>query len=308
MLQQTTVATVIPYYEAFIKKWPTILSLSKADVEEVLVMWQGLGYYRRARFLHACAKAVVERYDGVFPECEKKLRALPGIGSYTAGALLCIGMNKPGFPVDGNIRRVLTRLFKIDKPVKDVDVYLKKCHEQGLMITHHPHDTAQAFMDLGSSICTPTNPKCFLCPLNIVCEAFKTQQQNTLPQKNARTKTPTRYAHIYIVQESERIYMRKRSEKGVLQGLMEFPMVMHDEKPHEPEDALLLGGVRHIFSHFKLEASLYAVDKDHTNLEAFTEPFIWCDMKDISAYALSSLMKKVEKRVLEYMDSPRQAA
>jgi A/G-specific adenine glycosylase len=174
MLQQTTVVTVGPYFEKFIQKWPTIHDLAKAERDEVMHEWAGLGYYARARNLHKCAQTVSVELGGEFPEEQSELEKLSGIGGYTSAAIAAIAFDKPANVVDGNIERVMSRIYAIKEPLPDSKVRLKEL-AAGLSDERkdHPGDYAQALMDLGATICTPKSPKCMLCPVNDLCEARK---------------------------------------------------------------------------------------------------------------------------------------
>ncbi|HLY58454.1 MAG TPA: A/G-specific adenine glycosylase, partial [Stellaceae bacterium] len=180
MLQQTTVATVGRYFGDFMTRWPTVGDLAAAPLDSVLHAWAGLGYYARARNLHACAKAVVERYGGRFPETESELRTLPGIGDYTAAAIAAIAFDKPAAVMDGNVERVMARLFRVAEPLPDAKPTLR-AHAASLTSAERPGDYAQAVMDLGATICTPRRPRCVLCPWVNDCEARRAGDPELYP-------------------------------------------------------------------------------------------------------------------------------
>ena len=191
MLQQTTVATVTAYFQKFIDIWPTLTDLAAAEDDTVMAAWAGLGYYARARNLLKCARIVVAKHNGEFPSTEEKLRALPGIGPYTAAAIAAIAFNRPAAPVDGNIERVLARLNADATPLPALKARVKNTN--AAMVPHaRPGDFAQAMMDLGATICTPKRPNCAICPWHAPCEARAQGIQETLPQR--APKTPNRSA------------------------------------------------------------------------------------------------------------------
>src|SRR5205085_5612015 len=181
MLQQTGVKTVGPYFEKFLARWPDVAALGRASLDDVLRMWAGLGYYSRARNLHACAVAVKREHGGAFPDTEEGLRALPGIGPYTAAAIASIAFGRRTMPVDGNIERVVSRLFAVEQPLPQAKSMIQQLAATLLGPTR-AGDSAQALMDLGSSICTPKNPACALCPLDENCLAFARGDQQTFPR------------------------------------------------------------------------------------------------------------------------------
>ncbi|WP_455429145.1 A/G-specific adenine glycosylase [Fodinicurvata halophila] len=189
MLQQTTVAAVKPYFEAFLDRWPTVADLAAADQEAVLTAWAGLGYYARARNLHRCAQVISEQHAGVFPQTVAALRELPGIGPYTAAAIAAIAFDQPEAPVDGNIERVISRLFAIETELPqakpDIQAYM-----QGLVPRERPGDFAQAMMDLGAGICQPARPRCMLCPLQESCAGRAKGIAESLPRKAAKKENP----------------------------------------------------------------------------------------------------------------------
>src|SRR6059058_3628611 len=185
MLQQTGVKTVGPYFEKFLARWPDVTALGQASLDDVLRMWAGLGYYSRARNLHACAVAVMREHGGVFPDTEEGLRALPGIGPYTAAAIAAIAFDRRTMPVDGNIERVVSRLFAVEEPLPQAKPQIQEL-AAALLADTRSGDSAQALMDLGSSICTPKRPACSLCPLNEDCTARALGTQDTFPRKGPK--------------------------------------------------------------------------------------------------------------------------
>ncbi|HWL12482.1 MAG TPA: A/G-specific adenine glycosylase [Ureibacillus sp.] len=227
MLQQTRVDTVIPYYNRFLEKYPTIQALAYAPQEELLKMWEGLGYYSRARNLQAGVKEVVEKYNAVVPDNRHDISKLKGVGPYTAGAILSIAYNKPEHAVDGNVMRVLSRVLYIKE-----DIALprtRKVFEEAVEMVideQHPGDFNQALMDLGAMICTPTSPKCLLCPVREYCTAFSEGVADQLPIKSKKVKTKKVQFNVFIAMDQEGRYLvEKRPSEGLLADMWQFPMI-----------------------------------------------------------------------------------
>lgn len=267
MLQQTTITAVKPYFERFMARFPTVRALAAAPSEEVMQAWAGLGYYSRARNLHACAKAVAERHAGIFPDTEEGLRELPGIGAYTAGAVAAIAFDRPAAAVDGNVERVMTRLFAIDEPLPGSKPLIR---EQVLaMLPHeHPGDFAQALMDLGATICTPRSPACGLCPWREPCEARQAGTQETYPRKTPKKNGKTRYGAAFVaMREDGAVLVRTRPAKGLLGGMVEVPTSEWSasykldgallDAPVAAQWRRLIAPVRHVFTHFPLELTVF---------------------------------------------------
>jgi len=227
MLQQTRVAQGTPYYLKFIKNFPTIFDLANASEEKVLKLWQGLGYYSRARNLHATAKTVANEFEGNFPDTYNELLKLKGIGDYTASAIASICFNKPEPVVDGNVYRVLSRYFGIDKPINSTDgvKYFKKMAKR-VMDGKNIRDYNQGIMEFGAIQCAPKTPYCLHCPLNIDCVAFQTNQIHNLPVKLSKTKVRNRYFNYLVpVTSNGRTILKQRLGKGIWQNLWEFPLL-----------------------------------------------------------------------------------
>src|SRR5580692_8262909 len=222
MLQQTGVKTVGPYFEKFLARWPDVAALGRASLDDVLRMWAGLGYYSRARNLHACAVAVVRDHGGVFPDTEQGLQALPGIGPYTAAAIAAIAFGRRTMPVDGNIERVVSRLFAVEEALPQAKPLIKQL-AASLLGESRAGDSAQALMDLGSSICTPKKPACALCPLNDGCAARSRGDQETYPRKAAKKTGALRRGAAFVVTRGDELLVRTRVEKGLLGGMIEVP-------------------------------------------------------------------------------------
>ncbi len=312
MLQQTTVKAVIPYFERFLARWPDIGSLAAASLDDVLAMWAGLGYYSRARNLHKCAQAIVHQHDGVFPGNEAGLRDLPGIGPYTAAAIAAIAFGARTTPVDGNIERVVARLFAVRQPLPGAKAEIKR-----LAATLTPHrragDHAQAMMDLGASLCSPRQPSCLMCPLQQDCHGAHLGIAATLPARSGRQERPTRHGIAFVaLREDGTVLLRRRPEAGLLGGMMEVPSTEWREQPEEAARALaaapvqadwwpMPGTVVHVFTHFRLELRLYrALLPPDAPLTFWAEPerCSWVHRRDLHAAALPSVMRKVLARGL----------
>ncbi len=261
MLQQTTVATVGPYFARFTGRWPTVEALAAAPREEVLAAWAGLGYYARARNLHACAQAVAAR--GGFPDDEAGLRALPGVGAYTAAAVAAIAFDRPAVVVDGNVERVVARLFAVDAPLPDAKPELRRLAAT-LAPQARPGDFAQAMMDLGATICTPRRPACALCPWSDACAARAAGVAAELPRKRAKTAKPHRLGVAFVALDRQgRVLVETRPENGLLGGMAGPPCT--DWTEPGPDAAAVAAAAplaadwreagaqaRHVFTHFTL--------------------------------------------------------
>jgi len=282
MLQQTTVGTVIPYFNRFINKWPRVEDLAAASLDEVLTEWQGLGYYSRARSLHRCASELSVR----FPSTIEELVKLPGIGPYTAAAIASIGFNQKAAAVDGNVIRVMSRYLSIAKP-KPVEEVTSKL--QAFLPETRCGDFTQALMELGALVCRPKNPQCEICPLHGECKAYAYDEVEKYPLKIMKLKIPTRYATAYIVQRKDgAILLRKRPLKGLLGGMMEVPTTPWDSIKTETHKT----HVKHTFTHFHLEMDVRCRE-DSSAFEG-----IWVLPEDLKNYALPTVMKKVIKAVI----------
>ena len=269
MLQQTGVKTVGPYFEKFLARWPDVAALGRASQDDVLRMWAGLGYYSRARNLHACAVAVLRDHGGLFPDTEEGLRRLPGIGPYTAAAIGAIAFDVRTMPVDGNIERVVSRLYAVEEPLPQAKPRIQELAST-LLGESRAGDSAQALMDLGSSICTPKKPACALCPLNEDCAARARGDQETFPRKAPKKAGELRRGAAFIVTRGDELLVRTRAEKGLLGGMTEVPgsdwlAGQGDEAALKQAPALKgaarwhrkAGVVTHVFTHFPLELVVY---------------------------------------------------
>ena len=308
MLQQTTVATVGPYFQKFIDKWPRLDDLARAAQDEVLVAWAGLGYYARARNLHKCAGIVMREYGGIFPDTEEGLLALPGIGPYTAGAISAIAFDRPAIAVDGNVERVVSRLYGIETPLPASKPEIKKRAMELSAGNPRPGDFVQALMELGSIVCTPDKPRCAQCPLRSACRARIAGKVEVLPRRASKASRPSRYGAVFWLEDGKgRVLMRKRPEKGLLGGMTEVPSTQWHEKWASQADllrqaplpgikwhAVTDGSVRHVFSHFNLELQVL---RGQINAKARRPEGFWVGPEELKDQALPSLMQKVVKLV-----------
>jgi A/G-specific adenine glycosylase len=315
MLQQTGVKTVGPYFEKFLARWPDVDALGRASLDDVLRMWAGLGYYSRARNLHACAVAVRRDHGGVFPDTEEGLRSLPGIGPYTAAAISAIAFGRCTMPVDGNIERVVSRLFAVEEPLPQAKPLIQDLATTLLGATRagdeesRAGDSAQALMDLGSSICTPKNPACALCPLNDDCVSRARGDQETFPRKLAKKTGARRRGAAFVVTRGDQLLVRTRLEKGLLGGMTEVPgsdwLAVHDEetalKQAPPVRGITrwhrkAGVVSHVFTHFPLELAVYTANAPAR--ARAPDGMRWVPIATLQDEALPNVMRKVIARGL----------
>jgi len=303
MLQQTTVPTVIPYFQRFLNQWPTVEDLAYASLDEVLHLWQGLGYYSRARNLHKCAKKIVDDFGGIFPSDEKILKTLPGIGDYTAAAIGAIAFDHPTVVMDGNIERIIARLFLVKEPLPQSKPILKH-HAKTIASEKNPGDYAQALMDLGSSICTPKNPLCKKCPIAIHCKAFHHHPED-YPKKQPKKITPKKYAMLFWVEDQNgNVLIEKRPEKGLLGGLMGFPSSpwkaeksTHEDLNFAPVEAAwepIEISISHTFTHFHLTFSILKACVKNP------KDGLWVARQDLVHHAFPTLMQKVIQRMTNF--------
>ena len=294
MLQQTTIAAVRSYFARFLALWPTVGDLAAAPLEAVLVEWAGLGYYARARNLHACAIAVVERFGGKFPETAAELMTLPGIGAYTAAAIAAISDDERIAVLDGNVERVLARYFALDVPVREAKEELRA--ELQSVVPERAGDFAQAMMDLGATICAPRQALCMLCPLQPGCLAAATGNPTAFPVKAKKPERPTRYGHAFVIADGAGdIFLRTRPDKGVLARMTETPTSDWGATPADPAfpfaaDWRHRGQVVHVFTHFRLELDIWSVTAPDP---AKLADGWWASPTELHAEALPSLFRKV---------------
>jgi A/G-specific adenine glycosylase len=313
MLQQTTVKAVTPRFAVFLRRWPDVTALARAELGEVLAAWAGLGYYARARNLHACARVVADEYGGAFPKSEAELRKLPGVGAYTAAAIAAIAFEQRATPVDGNFERVVARLFCVATPLPAAKAEIKALAET-LTPVKRAGDYAQAMMDLGATVCTPRRPACGLCPLRPGCRACAEGLAEVLPYRGERAERPTRRGVAFVaLREDGAVLLRERPLKGLLGGMLETPSTPWEDKApngsavavHAPLDAdwkAVPGLVEHTFTHFHLELSVYRAEVgDDAPLTdaAQAERCLWLRRRELSGAALPSVMRKVLAHVFE---------
>ena len=300
----------LPFTKAFLDRWPTVDALAAAPLDEVLAAWAGLGYYARARNLHKCAGVVSRTLGGHFPEDEAGLRALPGIGAYTAAALAAIAFGRPATPVDGNIERVVSRLFAVETPLPKAKPALRKLAE-GLTPQERPGDFAQAMMDLGATLCLPKRPRCSACPIAAACAARAAGTAERLPQRAAKAPRPTRHGvAFWLTDESGAVLLRRRPEHGLLGGMMELPSTPWREDPWPDDETrgkapvtsgwtVLPGLVRHTFTHFHLELAVWAGRATGAGASSLGPAERWVPLDRLGTEALPSVMRKVVRLALE---------
>jgi len=300
MLQQTTVAAVRGYFERFVSRWPSVAELAGAPVEEVMKEWAGLGYYARARNLHACACAIVSQHGGMFPRGERQLLALPGIGPYTAAAIAAIAFGERAIVVDGNVERVVARLAAIEIPLPQAKAAIRAA-AAALTPNLRPGDFAQAMMDLGATICTPKRPACALCPLREVCRALALGKPEALPRKPVKPQRPVRAGAVFVHRAADKVLVRTRPPHGLLGGMTEFPgsawlagtSLPNGEVdfPLEAAWTRLPGRVEHVFTHFVLLLTVYAADG--ARMDGVPAGMRYVAISGLRQEALPSVMLKV---------------
>jgi A/G-specific adenine glycosylase len=309
MLQQTTVKAVAPYYARFISRWPTMQALSNASLDDVLRAWAGLGYYARARNLHACAKEVVARHGGNFPDDLASVRALPGIGDYTAAAIAAIALDKPVVPVDGNVERVVARLFALEDELPAAKPEIKR-RATLLQPARRAGDFAQALMDLGATLCSPKRPACALCPWSEACAAHARGDQETFPRKAPKRKGKLRHGAAFVALRADgRVLLQKRPDKGLLASMTEVP---GSAWTHDFDDERALnaaprlkgvkwrrrtGAVRHVFTHFPLVLVVFVAKVPRAT--PALKGARWVKLVDLPGEALPNVMRKVLAHALE---------
>jgi A/G-specific adenine glycosylase len=306
MLQQTTVKAVIPYYRRFLSLWPTVADLAAASREEVMRAWAGLGYYSRARNLHDCAKAVVERHGGRIPATEAELLTLPGIGPYTASAIAAIAFNQPAMPVDGNVERVVARINAVETPIPDAKPELRAL-ACALIPPERAGDLAQAIMDLGATVCSPRRPSCMICPIESYCRGKALGFAETLPRRRPKAERPTRRGIAFLALSDEgEVLLRRRLDDGLLAQMMEIPSTSWTDDWVDQDEALkaapvhaswwpVPGIVTHTFTHFRLELIVYralVASAAGLTLWAAQDRCRWVARCDLDREALPSVMRK----------------
>lgn len=310
MLQQTTVVAVKPYYEQFLARWPTVAALAAAPVADVMTAWAGLGYYARARNLHKCAAVVAFEHGGRFPDTEEALRALPGIGGYTAAAIAAIAFGRRAVVVDGNVERVMARLFAVTDPLPGSKARLKELAAH-LTPDERSGDYAQAVMDLGATVCTPKSPKCMICPWAKACCARAEGIAETLPRKDAKPESPQRYGVAFWMMRADgAVFLRRRAAKGLLGGMMEVPSTEWRAKRWRETGAVaeapvtaawraLEGEVRHTFTHFRLTLSVLAANLSARDAVRLAKDGAWVRLDALGDAGLPSVMRKVATHAIK---------
>ena len=298
MLQQTTTGHAAPYFEKFLRLWPTVHALAAADDAAIMAEWAGLGYYSRARNLVACARAVARR--GGFPYGEEGLRELPGIGEYTAAAIVAIAHGRRAIVIDANVERVVARLFLIDTPLPAAKPAIRAAMER-MTPEERAGDFAQALMDLGATICTPRDPKCLLCPLNDVCQARAEGRQADVPVKAPKRARPLRAGTAFWIERDEKVWLVTRPGRGMLGGMRALPDDGWNARANGNEEAPIKGAwqaggvVRHAFTHFDLElgVAIYA----GARLDDLADGE-WWPLTDLDAAGLPTLFAKAARLAL----------
>lgn len=315
MLQQTTVQAVKPYFEKFITRWPTVNHLAQADTEEVMAAWAGLGYYARARNLKKCAETVALHHNGRFPDHVEGLLNLPGIGDYTSAAIAAIAFNRQAAVVDGNVERVITRLYAILTPLPMAKPEIK-AKVAAITPENRPGDFAQAMMDLGATICTPKRPACALCPFNSHCLALKSSEPELFPYKASKKARPIRLGAAFIaLNDAGQILLRKRIEKGLLGGMSEVPTTDWTARL-DGENTIKAapfaanwqekGKITHVFTHFELHLSVYLAQDVAQGYAKHGE--WWAETQNLANEALPTVMKKAIVAALPHANFKRNAA
>ena len=312
LLQQTTATGAAPYFKDFVVRWPDVDALAAAPLEAIMQAFAGLGYYSRARNLHACAKVIAAR-GGRFPRDEAELRALPGVGPYTAAAVAAIAFDAPTAPVDGNIARILSRLHAFETPIAK-DRPAIEAAARGLTPMSRSGDFAQAMMDIGATICRPRNPLCAACPLNKACAAARTPNPENFPLRTPKKANPVRVGAAFYARRADGAFLaRRRPPRGLLGATMELPggaWAPGDVAAIGPADApfaarwrRLPGFLEHVFTHFPLRLALFAAEVD------FVRPpgeMIWIAPGEIATSGFSGLMRKAAETAGRLIESDRE--
>ncbi len=301
MLQQTTVPHATPYFLKFLKTWPTVSALATAPDAEVMAAWAGLGYYARARNLLACARAVAAR-GGEFPDQEEALRALPGVGAYTAAAVAAIAFDRPANVVDGNVERVMARLYAVESPLPVAKPELKAL-AAALVNDQRPGDWAQALMDLGAVVCRPKSPSCEACPLAEGCLARALGGPEAYPRKVAKAERPRRHGAAFVLTRGDQIALVRRPPKGLLGGMLALPTTDWRSSAWSSSEVdgaapaklawRQVGEIEHVFTHFALTLAVWR-GEGHGRAEGL----IWSPRSDLQG--LPSVFLKAARVGLDY--------
>ncbi len=306
MAQQTTIPAVIPYFLKFLNKWPSVHDLASASADDVMQNWAGLGYYARARNLHKCAVMVSEQLGGKFPQTQDALQELPGVGDYTANAIAALAFNHPANVVDANVERVMARIYAVTEPLPDSKPELKRlAGKMSLGEKKRPGDYAQSVMELGALVCTPTSPKCGVCPVSKYCEARKLGIQNELPARKAKGEKPQKHGYVYwITSPDGKILFERRGEKGMLGGTIGLPTSLWVERAKTRKHLSIASKAKatkikvlHGFTHFDLELHGFAVIlKDTYKPEG--GDYFWATRKEAANLGIPTLFKKALKQFI----------
>jgi A/G-specific adenine glycosylase len=298
MLQQTTVPHATPYFLTFTARWPTVAALAAAADAEVMAAWAGLGYYARARNLLACARAVAHAYGGAFPDSEAALRALPGVGAYTAAAVAAIAFGEAANVVDGNVERVMARLFAVETPLPAAKPRLKTLAAT-LVGPERPGDWAQALMDLGANVCRPRTPLCEACPLAADCLARAAGAPETYPRRTGRAERPRRHGAVFVLDRAGAVALVRRPPRGLLGGMLGLPTTAWRAGTWSAEEAIAaaptlgrwreIGRVEHVFTHFSLDLLVLAASATEAR-----EGFLWTPRAEALAGTPSVFRKALE--------------
>ncbi|MDC3108117.1 A/G-specific adenine glycosylase [Paracoccaceae bacterium] len=297
MLQQTTVKTVIPYFQKFIETWGCIDKLSQANEDEVLAFWAGLGYYARGRNLLRCAKELRNKFDSKIPNDKKKLLSLPGIGEYTASAIRSIAFGEKEVVIDANIERVICRLFKIERPIKQSKKNIRECASQ-LFPKFRSGDLAQALMDFANTICKPKKPFCAQCPISKSCLSFKCDMVESIPVKPIKKNKPIKRGYVFFATlKPNKFLLERRPSKGILGGLLGFPTTKWDVERNSASFPFKANWfhtgriVIHQFSHFKLELEIVFGETEYSKFD--NSKYLVAERQDFDFSSLPTLMRKV---------------
>ncbi len=304
LLQQTTAQAAIPYFQTFVEKWPTVEGLAAAPGDAVIAAFAGLGYYSRARNLHACAKEIARR-GGRFPSTEAELRALPGVGEYTAAAIAAIAFGRQAAPVDGNVSRILARLLALEQPIGEAKKEIAAA-ARALAPTRRPGDFAQALMDIGATICRPRNPVCAACPLSQDCAARQSGAPQAFPRRAAAEPKPRRAGAVFFARRTDGAFLaRRRPPHGLLASTVELPGTAwtgggpgQDWRLDAPITARwrrLPGAVEQAFTHFALELTVYAAAFDG----GAPKGYFWVAPGAVGDAGLSNVMRKAVAHAIE---------
>lgn len=312
MLQQTTVPAVAPYFQKFLQRWPSVHDLANAKDDDVLQAWAGLGYYARARNLIKCARVVSSDFKGKFPKSAEALQTLPGVGRYTSAAIASIAFQQPATVVDGNVERIMARIFAVEDPVPAAKEKLYElAHVFSDRREDRPGDYAQALMDLGSTICTPKSPKCMICPVQRFCTGYKKGIAAELPKRSAKAERPFRYGHAYWIENKKgQILIEKRPAKGLFGAMPGFPTSPWIALPSrkklpdlERPASLKLSNqdmhVRHVLTHFELRLDLWRGTAGNDIIDTLGIQADWVDYKNLETLGFPTLFKKIARQILK---------